>query len=73
MLTGPLTDRTRTLSSDGVRYDRAMPERHFPPPPIIVRHAHKVGSQVDVLCAAIEVQAYPNCAHASWLRLGGAW
>ena len=32
MLTGPLTDRTRTLSSDGARYDRAMPERHFPPP-----------------------------------------
>ena len=31
-LTGPLTDRTRILSSDGARYDRAMPERNFPPP-----------------------------------------
>jgi hypothetical protein len=31
-LTRPLTDRIDTLSSDGARYDRTMPERHFPPP-----------------------------------------
>ena len=30
-LIGPLTARTRH-PSDGARYDRAMPERNFPPP-----------------------------------------